>query len=67
MFFHAVGKQAACALLAMIDGAERRILLSTFIFGVDDFGNTLAAALAARARAGVQVCVLLDALIGLQL
>lgn len=62
VFFHADGKQAACALLAMIDRAKRRILLSTFIFRADDFGNTLAAALAARARAGVQVCVLLDAL-----
>ncbi|WP_229411163.1 MULTISPECIES: phospholipase D-like domain-containing protein [unclassified Massilia] len=60
--FHVDGLEARRALLSMIDAAERRILLSTFILGADDFGDDLVAALVRRAEAGVGVCVLLDAL-----
>lgn len=60
--FHADGLEAQSALLAMIDGAQRRVLLSTFILGADDFGDALVAALVRRARKGVEVRVLLDAL-----
>lgn len=60
--FHADGLEAQSALLAIVDGAQHRVLLSTFILGADDFGDALVAALARRARAGVEVCVLLDAL-----
>lgn len=60
--FHADGLEAEAALLAMLAAAQARILLSTFILGADGFGDALVAALARRARAGVEVCVLLDAL-----
>ena len=60
--FHADGEQAQAALLAMIDGAQRRVVLSTFILGADGVGDALVAALVRRARAGAEVCVLLDAL-----
>lgn len=60
--FHADGPQAQAALLEMIGGARQRILLATFILGADDVGDALVAALERRARAGVEVRVLLDAL-----
>lgn len=60
--FHADGLEAQAALIGMIDAAQRRVLLSTFILGADSFGETIIAALARRARAGVEVYVLLDAL-----
>jgi cardiolipin synthase len=60
--FHADGLEAQGALLAMVDGARRRVLLSTFILGADGVGEALVAALVRRAQAGVEVCVLLDAL-----
>lgn len=60
--FHADGLHAQRALLSMIGAAERRILLSTFILAGDEVGDAVVAALAGRAAAGVEVCVLLDAL-----
>jgi len=60
--FHADGTEALAALLAMVGAARRRILVSTFILGADEVGDALVTALAARAGAGVEVCVLLDAL-----
>jgi len=60
--FHAGGLEAQSALLAIVDGAQRRVLLSTFILGADELGDALVAALVRLARAGVDVCVLLDAL-----
>lgn len=60
--FHADGLASQRALLRMIDAAGQRILLATFILGADGFGDALVAALGRRARAGVEVCVLLDAL-----
>ena len=60
--FHPDGHAAQQALLHMIGSAERRILLATFILGADGLGDAVVAALVGRARAGVKVCVLLDAL-----
>jgi len=59
---HADGAEAQRALLAMIDAAQRRIVLSTFILGRDAVGDALVAALARRAGDGVEICVLLDGL-----
>jgi cardiolipin synthase len=64
--FHAEGGAAQRALLHLIDSAERRVLLATFILGADGMGDVLVAALVRRARAGAEVCVLLDALGGLR-
>jgi cardiolipin synthase len=60
--FHEDGLASQCALLALIDGARHHIDLCTFILGADASGNTLAAALMRRARNGVHVRVLLDAI-----
>lgn len=60
--FHADGLAAHDALVTMIDAAQRRVLLSTFILGADPVGDAVVAALVRRARAGVHVCVLLDAM-----
>jgi cardiolipin synthase len=49
-------------LLARIDGAQRSIHLMTFILADDAVGRALVARLAARARAGIEVRVLVDAL-----
>jgi cardiolipin synthase len=48
------------ALLDLIAGAEQRLHLATFIFRADTAGHEVADALAGRARAGVEVRVLLD-------
>ncbi len=55
------GTQAYERLLALIDGARHSIHLMTFILADDAVGRSLVARLAARARAGVTVCVLVDA------
>jgi cardiolipin synthase len=60
--FHADGSMAQEALLAMLEAAQGRVLLSTFILGADGIGDAVVAALVRRARAGVEVCILLDAL-----
>jgi cardiolipin synthase len=48
------------AWLAAIRDAERTILLESYIFADDDVGREFAAALEAKARAGVRVHVLYD-------
>lgn len=48
------------ALLEAIRGAEREIHLETYIFADDPTGRTVAAALAAAARRGIKVRVLVD-------
>ncbi len=48
------------AWLAAIAGARERILFGNYIFRNDATGREFVAALAARARAGVTVCVLYD-------
>ena len=60
--FHADGAAAHTALLAIIDSAGRRILLATFILSADRIGNAVIDALVRRARAGVDICILLEPL-----
>jgi cardiolipin synthase A/B len=47
--------------LDMISHAKREILIEMYWFAADSVGNSFAAALAARARDGLDVCVLVDA------
>lgn len=65
--FHADGAEAREALWALIAGAQHRLDISTFIIGRDAFGDAVVERLAERARAGVQVRVLLDGFGALQL
>lgn len=55
------GVRAYAALLAQIRGARRSIHLTMFLLGDDAVARSLVAALAERARAGVEVRVILDA------
>jgi cardiolipin synthase len=57
---HADGRAAREALWAVIAEARHRLDVSTFIIGRDAFGDEVVHRLAERARAGVQVRVLLD-------
>jgi cardiolipin synthase len=57
---HADGAEALQALLEVIDHAQNTLDISTFILGNDSVGTTVATRLAARARAGVTVRLLLD-------
>lgn len=57
---HADGAQSRDALWDVIEGATHRLDLSTFIIGNDAFGREVVARLTRRARAGVQVRLLLD-------
>lgn len=60
LVIHADGTHALQALLAVIDGAQHTLDVCTFVFGRDEVGRVVAAHLAARARAGVRVRLLLD-------
>ena len=55
------GEQAFLRLMALIAQAERSIDLTMFILGRDATGDALVAALAERAKQGVSVRVILDA------
>ena len=55
------GNEIFPAMLAAIEAAERSIDLMTYIFRTGDIARRVTAALAARARAGVRVRVVLDA------
>jgi cardiolipin synthase len=55
------GEAAYAALLGAIGAAARSIDLTVFILGNDEVGAAIVSALAARARAGVRVRLLLDA------
>ena len=57
---HEDGAQARAALEAVIDSARVRLDVCTFILGRDRFGDELLARLAAKARAGVEVNLLVD-------
>jgi cardiolipin synthase len=57
---HADGSQALRALLEVIDGAQHTLELCTFLIARDAVGTAVSAHLAARARAGVRVRLLLD-------
>jgi cardiolipin synthase len=55
------GEEAFGGLLAAIESAERSIDLTVFILGDDEVGHAIVGALGKRARAGVKVRLLLDA------
>jgi cardiolipin synthase len=57
---HADGAEARRALWEVIDSAAERLDVCTFIIGEDALGREAVERLAARARAGVRVRVLLD-------
>ena len=59
---HADGAEALAALWQTIDAAEHTIDLCTFIIGRDAIGHGLMERLAAKARAGVRVRLMLDGL-----
>jgi cardiolipin synthase A/B len=50
------------AMLEEIEGAERNILVGTFIWKGDELGRRFVEALARKAREGVTVCVIFDGL-----
>jgi cardiolipin synthase len=56
------GEQAFPAMLETIARAEREILLEMYWVGADVVGERFRDALAGRARAGVKVCVIYDAI-----
>jgi cardiolipin synthase len=57
---HEDGREARRALFDLIEGAHTRVDVSTFILGRDAFGDALLERLAGRARAGVEVRLLVD-------
>lgn len=59
--FHADGAAARDAAMDLIERARLRIDLCTFLLGADVFGDALVAALVRRARDGVSIRMLLDA------
>ncbi len=61
--WHASGEDAYARLIAAFDGAKKTIRIATFVLGSDDVGRDLVARLAAKARAGVEVCVMVDGLL----
>ena len=58
--FHADGPACRRALLELIDSAERYVHFATFLYFNDSAGRAVEDALAAKARAGIQVRVILD-------
>ena len=56
------GEAAYAALIDLIDHAERKIHIATFILGGDEVGDTVLSHLAERARKGVEVRLLVDGL-----
>jgi cardiolipin synthase len=56
------GAQAFPAMLAAIAAARREVLLEMYWVGPDAVGERFREALAAKARSGVKVCVIYDAL-----
>jgi cardiolipin synthase A/B len=58
--FHSDGAAARDALFAVIEGAETRLDVGTFIIGDDALGHEIINRLSRRAREGVTVRVLLD-------
>ncbi|HPU54053.1 MAG TPA: phospholipase D-like domain-containing protein, partial [Burkholderiaceae bacterium] len=57
---HDDGRAARIALLETVDSARSRLDVSTFILGRDAFGDEFLGHLERRARAGVQVRLLID-------
>ena len=48
------------AMLAAIAGAQKQVWMETYIFADDEVGRRFVSALSERARAGVQVRLLVD-------
>lgn len=61
--WHPSGEEAYERIAAAIDGARSTIRIATFFLGTDEVGRALVAKLCERARAGVDVCVLVDGLL----
>ncbi|MGE5184221.1 MAG: phospholipase D-like domain-containing protein [Acidobacteriota bacterium] len=59
---YTTGEAAFAAILATLRSAQRSIHVSTLILGADDVGDAVLEVLEAKAKAGVEVCVLLDSL-----
>lgn len=57
---HVDGRDAREALFAVVDSAQVRLEVCTFILGRDGFGDEFLERLCRRARAGVQVRLLID-------
>ena len=57
---HANGSESLAALGRLIDGAQRTLEVSTFLFGRDVLGQEIAGRLQQRARDGVRVRLLID-------
>lgn len=60
--FHDGGEAALAALTNMLEAAQQRIVLATFILADDRIGADVVELLVQRAAAGVEVCVLLEPL-----
>ena len=60
--WHADGAQALHSLIALIDSAERRLDLCTFIYANDEVGDAVSEALLRCAQRGVRVRLLIDAI-----
>ena len=54
------GETAYAELMALIASAERSLHIATFVFGGDAVGDAILEALAARAKQGVEVRLLID-------
>lgn len=61
VFFHADGSAAWDALVAVIDGAQSRLDICTYVLANDEVGQRIVHRLRQRASAGVRVRLLLDA------
>ena len=57
---HADGQQALQSLWELIDGAERELVLCTFMIGHDEIGKALMERLISKARTGVRIRLLID-------
>jgi cardiolipin synthase len=55
------GEEAYAATLDVVDGAKKTLHVATFILGGDEVGDAVLARMAARAKEGVEVRLLLDA------
>lgn len=58
--FHGTGASAYAAILDLIEAAETSLWLSTYILSDDSIGREIIRRLSARAKAGVQVRLLVD-------
>jgi cardiolipin synthase len=60
------GEDAFARVGELIDGARCSISIATFVLGDDETGNTILSKLTERARAGVEIRLLLDGLFSLR-